>query len=346
MARIDLAHVQRFKDRHGKLRHYFRKPGVKRTALPGVPGSAEFMAAYAEAERASRPAVGEKKHGRDTLWALIAAYYQSDPWKALQPQTQHIYRLVLDRFRNEHGHRLAGDLTPEHLRVLLDKMADRPAAAKNLLKRLRAVYDVGIERGLVRSNPTIGVRLAKRRTDGFRAWDDDDIAAFMKRWPAGSRARLALYLLLYTGQRRSDVVKMGWQHVRGGKISVTQTKRGPDQPAKTLKIKLHPELKAELDRLPKRQMTFLVTAFDKPMSPVGFSNWFCECAQDAGLPEHSSPHGLRKAAARWLAEAGCSSLEIAAVTGHASLKEIERYTQSARQEHLADAAITAISHKR
>jgi integrase len=276
---------------------------------------------------------------------LIAAYYGSDRWQALQPQTQRTYRLILERFREEHGHRRAADLTDAHLQVLLDRMADRPAAARNLLKRLRSVFAVGVKRKLVRVNPTLGVELAKRRTDGFRAWTDVDIEAFEAHWPSGSRARLALALLLYTGQRRSDVVLMGWQHVRGDRITVTQTKRNPQSPATTLQIRLHPALKAELDSMPKTQMTFLVTAYGAPMSAVGFSNWFSECAAKAGLPKNSSPHGLRKAAARRLAEAGCSAHEIAAVTGHASLKEVERYTQSVRQTHLADRAIAALADR-
>jgi integrase len=59
----------------------------------------------------------------------------------------------------------------------------------------------------------------------------------------------------------------------------------------------------------------------------------------AGLPERCVAHGLRKAAARRLAEAGCSANEIAAVTGHASLEEVTRYTKAADQKRLARSAI-------
>jgi len=109
-----------------------------------------------------------------------------------------------------------------------------------------------------------------------------------------------------------------------------------------LSIPLHPRLQAELARWPADNLSFLATTGGKPFSPVGFSNWFSECARKAGLPKNSSPHGLRKAAARWLAEAGCSALEIAAITGHASLKEVERYTKSAAQGRLAASAIDTL----
>lgn len=136
------------------------------------------------------------------------------------------------------------------------------------------------------------------------------------------------------------MVRLGRQHIRDGAIQVTQQKTGT-----SLSIPIHSTLKAEIDRWPKDNMTFLVTASGKPFSPVGFSNWFSECAAQAGLPKHSSPHGLRKAASRWLAEAGCSSLEIAAITGHASLREVERYTKSAAQHRLAKAAISSLAHR-
>src|SRR4051812_15039196 len=114
MAKIDLPYVQRFRDRHGKWRHYFRKPGCKRVALPGQPGSQEFMEAYQFAEKTSR-GLGEGRVAAGSMSAVIVAYYQSAEYQALQPQTQRTYRLMLDRFRNEYGQGPAGRFEPEHL---------------------------------------------------------------------------------------------------------------------------------------------------------------------------------------------------------------------------------------
>lgn len=341
MARIDLPHIQRFRDRHGHLRHYFRKPGCKRVPLPGAPGSKEFMEAYRAAQDARRD-LGEGKSPPGSVSALVAAYYRSAEWGSLQPQTQTLYRNVLDRFRDEYGTGRATHMTPEHVRRILDKMADRPHMAQVFLKRIRGLFRFAVDRQIIATNPTLGVSVKVRKTGGFRAWTDADIERFEAHWPEGSRARLALALLLYTGQRRQDVVRMGRQHIRDGILTITQLKRGRDQEPVTLSIPVHPALQSVLDRLPKDNMTFLMTDAGKPMSPFGFSNWFAECAKKAGLPERSSPHGLRKAAARRLAEAGCSALEIAAITGHASLKEVERYTKSASQGRLARSAIAAL----
>ena len=130
---------------------------------------------------------------------------------------------------------------------------------------------------------------------------------------------------------------MGRQHVWDGMLAVAQKKTGV-----RLAIPVHPLLQAEIDKWPKSDLIFLTTATGKPFSAVGFSNWFTACAKEAGLPDHSSPHGLRKAAARRLAEAGCLAMEVAAITGHASLKEVERYTKSTAQGRLARSAMGAL----
>ncbi|MDE0944982.1 MAG: tyrosine-type recombinase/integrase, partial [Alphaproteobacteria bacterium] len=138
--------------------------------------------------------------------------------------------------------------------------------------------------------------------------------------PLDSKPRLALALLLYTGQRRSDVVGMGRQHVRDSRIQLRQVKTGT-----ALAVSIHPNLQAVLDAHSVDNLTFLVTEFGKPFTAAGFGNWFRKQAIAAGLPDVCRSHGLRKAAARRLAEAGCTAPQIASVTGHKSLSEVERY---------------------
>src|SRR5262249_50703562 len=148
------------------------------------------------------------------------------------------------------------------------------------------------------------------------------------------RARLAEALLLYTGQRRSDVIRIGPQHIRNGKIHVKQQKTG-----KELRIKIHPELAAVMAATPTEHLTFLVTQQRSPFTSSGFGNRLRHQCEAAGRPSACRSHGLRKAAARRLAEAGCTPNEIASITGHQTLKEVSRYTAAADQERLADAAI-------
>ncbi len=53
-----LRNIDRFLDRHGKPRHYYRVGRGPRIRLPGEPGSAEYMAAY---DQAVANAVGASK---------------------------------------------------------------------------------------------------------------------------------------------------------------------------------------------------------------------------------------------------------------------------------------------
>jgi integrase len=146
------------------------------------------------------------------------------------------------------------------------------------------------------------------------------------------RGRLALGLLLYTAQRRSDVVLMGWQHLVGDSIKVKQSKTGAD-----LLIPIHAELRLVLQNLARTNLTFLVTERGSPFSTHSFGGWFKKECKLAGLP-HCSAHGLRKSASRRLAEAGCSASQIAA--------EVSNYTKAADQKLLARQAFERLEEER
>jgi integrase len=157
----------------------------------------------------------------------------------------------------------------------------------------------------------------------------------------GTRARLALALLLYTGQRRSDVVRLGRQHIRDGRLVFTQEKNKTRNPVR-LEIPILPDLQRIIDAGPIGDLTFLVTEFNGPFTAAGFGNKMRDWCNQAGLP-HCSAHGLRKAAAACLAETGATEHEIMAVTGHRTLKEVDRYTRTARQKVLADSAMRKLA---
>jgi integrase len=87
--------------------------------------------------------------------------------------------------------------------------------------------------------------------------------------------------------------------------------------------------------------TFLVTHFGKPYTAPGFGNWFRELCDAADCSDVSA-HGLRKATARRLAEIGCSANQIASITGHASLSEVQRYTKAADRKRMAREAMAKL----
>jgi len=189
-----------------------------------------------------------------------------------------------------------------------------------------------IEIGLRQDDQTRETKPIRVKSDGFHSWTEEEIAQYEAHYPIGTKARLAITLLLYTGQRRSDVVRIRQQDVRNGKLHIKQVKTGAE-----LRIPVLPELQEIIAASPVGLTTFLVNEPGKPYTPKYFGKWFRERCDAVGL-QHCSAHGLRKAAARRFAEAGCSEHEIAAWTGHASLREVRRYTKAVDQERLAVAA--------
>ncbi len=325
------------------------------------------MAAYASAAASLSVAETLQACGPDarSFDALAAAYYRSSNFLDLKSSTKATYRREIDRWCEEHGKKRVVHLQRRHIR---NQMAARyygvtladyerllakrtppkfdpenevggPEAANNLLRVVRIICAFAVDddpawRG---DNPALGIKKFKMRGDGFVAWSEADITRYLEHWPTGSRERLALLLLLYTGQRRGDVIRMGRQHASDDTIRVKQSKTGAH-----LVIPLHPDLRGVLEKLPKEGLAFLTTQYGRPFKDgASFGNKFREWCDDAGLSGRSA-HGLRKSAAVRLVEAGCTTKEVQAITGHASLREIERYTKAAEQEKLARQAIARL----
>ena len=239
---------------------------------------------------------------------------------------------MIDGFLEEHGHRQVKEMTREHVDIIIGKMANKPGAGIILLKRVRTLVRYALALGWIDRDPTAGAR--SYRSKEIHTWNEEEIETFEKRWAEGSRERLAFALLLYTGQRGSDVHRMLWTDYVGDTIRVAQQKTETK-----LTIPIHETLAGLLGAAKRNRPTILVTAFKKPFSVKGFGNMMSDAIREAGLPSRCKPHGLRKAAARRLAEAGCSASEIMSITGHKTLAEVERYTRAAEQERLARRAI-------
>jgi integrase len=219
-------------------------------------------------------------------------------------------------------------MKPEHVRAYIARLATTPAAARATLNVLRQAMQHAFDVGMRRDNPCRDVKPPKYRKKPHATWTEEDIAAFEAKHPLGTRARLALYLLLYTGQRSGDVIRMGPQHVSSGAIAVIQQKT-----RKALTIPMHEELGAALTAHPGGHLAFLVTAAGAPFaSQTAFGNWFRDMAKGAGIAK--PPHGLRKSTCCRLAEAGCTPHEIASITGM-SLGMVEHYTREVNQRRVA-----------
>jgi integrase len=320
--KLRLRYVQAWVDPEGRAHHYFRRAGFPRVRLPGLPGSAEFNRTYEAACGGAPEPIGASRCKPGSVGSV----------KHLAPETQAVRRFVLDVFKREHGDLSMRQLPRKFVRAYLDAMT--PSAARNYRNALRALAQHCITIDQIDDDPTAGVKLRRMSGDGHHTWDELEISQFEAAHPVGSRERLAFALGLYTGQRRADVTRMGRQHVRGDVLRVTQRKTGA-----ALALPVHPELRAVLDLVPATQLTFLTTLRGTPFTDHAFSDWFKKACRAAGLPSCCTFHGLRKSACRRLAEAGCTVHEIAAVSGHVSLREVQRYTAAADQAKLARAAM-------
>lgn len=272
-----------------------------------------------------------------TFHVAARNYLRSARFAALKPITQQQRRYQVESFAAEHGEKRVTTLQPRHVRAMMDDLAGKPGAQRERLTVIRELIFGAVEDRQM-SDPTVGIARPALSKHGFRDWPEDLIAQFEAHHPVGSEARLALGLGLGTAQRRADVVRMGRQHVRGGKIAVTQQKTGTP-----LWLPIRPELQQLLDLVPPDRLAFLVTHTGAPYTAKGFAKKFARWCREAAIPPGYSFHGLRKAACRRLAEAGCSASEIMAISGHKSLGECERYVREASQVRLAEQAISRTS---
>jgi integrase len=325
------------------MRLYVRLPGRKKVRIRAPFGTDEFTAAYnaAVSDHVTAPAQARETKAC-SFRHLCVLYYGSPTFKGLDKATQAWRRRALDAMCEKHAHKPVALLAPRHIRMLRDERADQPGAANMRLKALKALFAWACEDKpeFAPQNPTLGVRKIKYASDGHHSWTSEEIGQYRDRHPIGSMARLTLDLLLYTGGRREDAVRVGPQHVRNGRVKFRQAKNEHRNPI-DIDIPLHSALEASIAATPSGHLTFLITKFGRPFTPAGFGNWFRARCDEAAL-HHCTAHGLRKACATALAEAGASTHEIAAVTGHMSLEEIERYTRATRKKKLADTAMAKL----
>jgi integrase len=325
-------------DQHGRKRIRFRRGGFS-VYLIATPWSDSFMKGYAaalEGVKAKAANIGAERTKPGSLNALIVSYYQL-VFPLLKPSTQRMRRNILERFRHDHGDKPVVRLEHNHIASIIAAKANTPEAANNLRKILRHLLDHAVTIGMIGINPAVRIKSFKTVGDGVHTWTEQEVSQFIVRHPIGSRAYLALALLLYSGQRRSDVVRMGWQHFQAGWIAVRQEKTNTP-----LRIPVVSELERALESVPRTNLTFLVTERGAPFTSAGFGNWFRDRCSEAGL-DHCSAHGLRKLAATRLANAGCSEREIMAITGHKSVSEVSRYVRAVEQSRLAEQAMSRIS---
>jgi len=322
--------VELWRDRHKKVRVYFRKDKGPRIPLPGTIGSAEFNEAYQAALTGKpvdiRPAAPRVQAG--TIAALIVSYKSSRAYIALRATTKNGYASRLETLRIKHGQRKVSQMTREGIEnKILAEYADRPGAQLSLLKMLRILikHSMGLDKGnplRLSADPSVGI--SRPRSKEIRAWTDAECAAFERRWPLGSKQRTAYALMLYVGTARVDAHRMTWTQFDDEAVKYRRSKTGVD-----VDTAMQAELRAALAAAARDHITIINTAYGRPFTVAGFSGFMRDAMAEAGLPLDCKPHGLRKTLGRRLADAGCTAHEIMAMLGHTTLAEAERYTREA-----------------
>ena len=289
-----------------------------------------FWASYAafKAGRTKRAQVAY------TIAALAHDYEASPQFKERATNTQIFYVKIIRRIVAELGKFPVDDLKRSDLRLVLDgPLSALPGMHNAFVKLLAVLYAWGRQRDLTTLEPTKGI--AMLAIGSHEPWPDDILEAALAADDA--TVRLAVHLLYFTGQRIGDICALRWSDARNGKITVVQQKTG-----KRVRMPMHSDLAAELDKAPRRGITVLTDAAGRPLTQQTLRRALKAFTTDLGA--ETVPHGLRKNAVNALLEAGCSVAEVSAITGQ-SYALVEHYAARVNTDKLASAAMLKFENR-
>lgn len=325
--------VTRITDRHGKVRFRFRRRGFS-CYLPGPYASTEFRAAYEAAiDGAKSPVSSKTPHG--TLSWVVEQYLASPRFKNLSDSRKRTIRGQMDWLRAQAGDLPFNMFGTHHIEALMDKKSG-PSAANAVKKNMSLLFTFAIKRQLgVTFNPARYADRRKENPDGYHTWTEGEIEQFLAYHGPATKPRLVALMALNSGMSRQDLTRVGWQNMKAGRIAY---RRGKTLVSADLPIMA--ELAAELRHVPTDQLLIITHGKGLPYKPETLGNWFRDQCKAAGVP--GSLHGLRKAGATRLANAGATPDEIRAYLAHATNKEGSTYTSKADRSRLADSGLAKL----
>jgi integrase len=280
---------------------------------------------------AGKVEIGAKRTVDGTVSHGLISYYKSTLFTGLAKSSQNMRRAELERFRNEHGDKRVVMMHATAIQNILN--GKTPAAQRNFRKAIRGFIDHCLSLKMIKVDPLAGAKLSKMKTVGHHPWETSECEQFEAHHAVGTRARLAYELLLQAGQSKCDVVRMGRQHVRKGMMTMKRQKTGTP-----FNVEITPRLQAAIDAMPaSNHLTFLITGEGNGFTAAGFGNWFRDRCREAKLPARCTSHGLRKAAATYLAELGATDHQLMAWFGWTSISQAQVYTKAARAKVLSKA---------
>lgn len=329
MPRPKLAYLQRETAR-GKTFWYVRLDRKSpRIRIRGDYGSPEFMKAY-RAAISGEIAPKARAMGDGTLEWLVDRWKVSSDWNLAAPATKRQRENYLRHILEKSGDVDFAAITEDDIRAGMERRQATPFAADNFLKLMRALFKWAKEARHVTVDPTLQVMPFNRKTEGFTPWTAADVALYRARWPLGTRERVAGEILFNTGLRRSDVVRLGRQHVKDGVATIKTFKGGV-----TVHLPLMPALLEAIEAGPVGDLAFAVSSRGTPWAKEAFTNWFREVCDAAGIAKGKSAHGIRKLLATTIAEDGASERELMAFFGWKTNAQSLDYTKDIDNKRLA-----------
>jgi len=321
MVRPRPPHLNREITRHGKPIWVVRIGKGPRTRLRAPYNTPEFWEEYRAAVKGEPiPGTTPRVLATSLQW-LWDSYRQTGAWQnELKPATRRQRENIMKHVLARDGAKPYAAIRKEHIVAGIDRRSKTPAAARNFLDTMKGLFRWAAERRHVKVDPTADVKSPKRkRGPGFPAWTRDDIETFRKKWPLGTRQRVWLDVILYTGPRRGDAVRIGRQHEKeirndDGTVSkVAQFRTEKSGELVTVTIPILPTLQKTLEAGPTGDLSWICGARGEPLTKESFGNDFSEAARQAGVKK--SAHGVRKIAATIAAENGATGKELDAIFG-------------------------------
>jgi integrase len=335
-------HLQRQVTRHRKTVWYVRLGRGPRIRIRAAFGTPEFEAEYHAAITGgpTRHASSPPETVTGSLAWLIERHRETGEWTRLSLATRRLRENVFKHVIDSAGVQPVAKITAATIMAARDRRT--PIQAKHFMSAMRGLFRWAFRAKLVKSDPTAGLTdLPLPKNDGHLPWSDDDMAAYEARWPIGTRQRVWLDVLAYTGLRRGDAVRLGRQHVRGGVATIKTEKTGA-----VVTLPILGTLAKTLAAGPCGDLTFIAGKNGRPLTKESFGNLFRQACRDAGLVNRSA-HGLRKAAATRAAEHGATEAELEAIFGWSGGRMASLYTRAANRQRLSIAAMNKLeNHQR
>lgn len=321
--------------RTGYTYWYVRVRKGKRVPIKAEYGTEAFTAEYQAAINGEpSPAKIAQADSKSIRW-LCDRYKESPEWEALSKATQRQRLNIFAGVMRNAGSEPYKAFTAKSIEAGKERRARTPAQARNYLDAMRGLFRWAYAKDYVSFDCTAGVKNPPRKKGkGFLEWTEADAEAYEARWPLGTKERVWFDVLLYSGLRRSDAVRYGRQHIRGG-IGTIQTKKGNEMITVTLPVL--PVLQRTLDAGPTGDLAFICGERRGPLTAESFGNFFSDAARKAGV--RKSAHGIRKLAATRAANNGATVPQLKALFGWLTDAMASHYTREADRVRLSKDAI-------